>query len=602
MKFDSWERAAIKKISQPPEVPNDIPHPKPPDPTMVPEVMPELVGLTAARATDPLLGVNFNPAQVRLIEACRNPNPNSLTLVLMLKGNRAGGSYALVACWSAIMFGTRDLMFSGSPFAPNWPFLRSARLVAPIKSLEDKGPLQKAMLELFPRGAYSQNRGSGHGYNSQGSTTKGWGWDTITTDQQAIQAAGANLGLVVGSEPPPRDIFVECMTRLSGQGLLIWEMTRLDMAEFIDEYIDAGALLLDGRKVGEIRVVEADIHDSCLEHCGGHRPHSAIEAIIASWPSDEREARQTGKKLRLSGRIYPTYGDHNEISELTDYHQQCWDQGSVRIANCIDPHDARPWCIAWFACFPNQDVVAFAEWPNFDFRSCKVSPVTDIEDYRALIAETEAFIGKPVVMRFMDSGHMYTPGKGTAKTLDIMLRGPCRKCLIEAGATLTDDEQTTAYHAASERCTHKLVYQGWPVYSGSINAGHILVRPHLGDPTRGIPTKFFVMDTCLNLRYGMRHYAYKVEKNPEKAASERASFVNKDWPDLVRGGYAMGWQDWPAEVKPLNTSPLRTGAPADPSIKPKPEYTRGRIGKVVKGLNLNTVRTGGYSNPEPRRM
>ena len=52
--------------------------------------------------SDPLLGVRYNIAQQRLVAAVRDPNPTSLTIVLMLKGNRAGGSFGLVSIWSAI--------------------------------------------------------------------------------------------------------------------------------------------------------------------------------------------------------------------------------------------------------------------------------------------------------------------------------------------------------------------------------------------------------------------------------------------------------------------------------------------------------------------
>ena len=548
---------------------------------------------------DPVMCYRANVAQKRFYSAIANPKPESLTVVLFLKGNRAGGSWGLLTAWSAIMFGTAHPLFQRSPFGRLWPFRRSARLAAPIGSLGDKGPIQTAITRLFPPGRYEMSKGMGHGYFSQGSADTGWDFDMVTYDQDPLQVAGANKGLILTSEPPNQPTFVELLTRLSGNGMMISEMTRLDMATFIEEYVDAGALILDGKKVGEVRVVTADIHDSCREHSGGHQSHSAIEATIAGWPAEEREARRTGKALRLSGRIYPSYGDHNEISEMPDYHQACWDSGQVRIANLIDPHDSRPWFVVWIAAFPNSDAIAFAEWPNLDFRACKVSPITDIEDYRNPIAESEVTIGLPTVNRGMDSGHMYTPGKGNAKTIDIMLRGPCRRCMVAAGAGLDDDDQSDAYQRASQSCTHKLAFQGWPVYSGSINHGHTLVRPNLGGS--GQRPKFYVMDSCPNTRYALRHYAYKVEKNPERAAAERASYINKDGADVVAGFYKLGFQDWPAEVRPLAVNPVRTGAPADPRVSQPPERLWPVVRAKVKGLNLNPVRHGGPANQDPRR-
>ena len=567
---------------------------------------PEIIEGVAILAADPLLGIAFNRSQAKFIDAIKFPPPDrdTITLVPFLKPNGLGGSYSLVSAWAALMFGTRHPRCSGYPFGDKFPWVKSARLVGPIASLADEGPIQKAMRDLFPASGWTQGRGTGKSYFCEGRAGP-WTWEFITSDQAVLQAAAQTHGLIMFTEPPPHDIYSESVTRLRGAGLVLIEMTQLNLAPWFEEIEDSDGLILDGKRVGgKPRIVWGDLEDACRD-CNppgsefpGHRAHTAIEADVASWPADEREARRTGKRMRLSGRIYPTYGDHNEISEMPDYHQACWDSGDVRVACCIDPHDARPWCIAWFACFPNADVVAFAEWPNLDFRACKVSPVTDIEDYRNLIAETEATIGKPTVMRFMDSGHMYTPGKGSAKTLDIMLRGPCRGCLMSSGASLDDDDNSDAYQRASMACTHKLAFQGWPVYSGSVNHGHTLVRPYLGSATQR--PKFFVMD-CPNLRYGMKHYAYKLERNPEKAAAERASFVSKDWPDLVRGGYLMGWQDWPAETKPLAVNPVRTGAPADPRVSKPPERNWPVVRAKTKGLNINPVRLGGPANQDHRR-
>src|SRR5258706_7802975 len=328
-------------------------------------------------AQDPIESFKYNNAQVRFFDAIGNPKTGTLTIVLMLKGNRAGGSWGLITAWSAIMFGTSHRLLKGSPLGEHWPFVKSARLAAPMGSLGDKGPIQTAIASLFPFNRYSQGRGSGKGYYSQGSADTGWSWDMLTYDQATLQAAGATKGLILMSEPPPQNIFTESITRLSGDGLLIAEFTRLDMADFIDEYVDAGALILDGKKVGEVRVVEADIHDACLEHSNGHMPHSAIESAIAAWPVEEREARRTGKKLAKSGRIYTRWGSENELEELPAYHRQCWDSARFNLVQVQDPHDRKPWAIAWFAVFPNSDVVAVAEWPAFSFKDTITSPVFD---------------------------------------------------------------------------------------------------------------------------------------------------------------------------------------------------------------------------------
>ena len=492
---------------------------------------------------DPIMGYRYNDAQKRFVNAVYNPKQGSLTIVLVLKGNRAGGSWGLCSIWSAIMFGSKHPLFKDkSPFDAKWPFRKSARLAAPLGSLEDKGPLQTAMRQLFPAGAYSQTKGSGKGYYAQGETVTGWSWGAMTYDQSSQQAAGANLGLVLMSEPPPQSLFTECITRLSGNGMLIAEFTRLDLSAFIDEYVEAGALLLDGKKVGEVRVVTADIEDSCRDHHNGHQAHSAIEATIAAWPQEEREARRTGKPLNLSGRIYPKWGEENEIEVLPEYHQECWEQGKVRISSVLDPHDRKPWAMGWFATFPNEDVIAICEWPPFDFHTSKSSPINHIEDYRGVILETEAELW-PVVERRIDPNFGQAPKAGTGQSVRTMLAMPCRDC--------------TKNKEFENKCEHKLFYGLSP---DAINDGHALVRSAIGDSSAGVRPKLFALKSaCPNICRGMRRYAYREFKDEHRGTSEAPEMVSKDFPDVVRYTFLSRLDKWPAEPKPIElwTPPTR---------------------------------------------
>jgi hypothetical protein len=361
--------------------------------------------------------------------------------------------------WSAIMFGTQNPAFQGSPFGKNWPFRKSARLVSTIDSLSDKGSLQFAMRHLFPVGKWHQSRGAGKPYFSEGETDDGWMWDCKTYDQTALQAAGANKGVILFSEPPPKPLFTECCTRLRGCGLILIEMTQLDMASYIEDIVKKKGLWLDGKKVGEVRVVRGDIEENCREHhppdpedptkpCG-QRSHASIEADIALWPAEEREARRTGKSLRLSGLIYPGWSEANELKKLPDYHQKCWDQEHVVISTSMDPHDRKPWFKGWFATFPNNDVIAIAEWPPFDFSEAKSSPINDIEDYRNMILETEEAIGYPVQKngRIGDPRFIESPKSGTGETISQMLAKPCRVCFQNYGKNRDD---------LFKKCTHRL--------------------------------------------------------------------------------------------------------------------------------------------------
>ncbi len=503
---------------------------------------------------DPFRFQKFNLAQTRFLRAIKNPKPESLTIVLFLKPNRVGGSRIAIAALGAIMFGTKREAAQCSPFGEHWKFpVKSARLVSTAETLGDTGPLQKAIRELFPVGRYTQNRGVGKSYNSAMKTDTGWDMDMMSYGQDALSAAGTTKGLIIGSEPMPKPMFTECLTRLGGNGLFILECTQLDLAPWLEDMaedaggvtidgITYGKLKLDGKIVGEVRVVRGDIEDSCSQHSNGHQSHSAIEAMIAGWPSEEREARRTGKPLRLSGRIY-NWSDLNELEKLPDYHQDMWNSGKVRISNVIDPADRKPWAIEWFMTFPNEDVVAFAEWPNFDYNACKSSPIVDIESYRDLLLETEAAIGRKVDIHLIDGLFAAAIKSGRGLNILQMLAAPCLDCIKKHGKD-----------KSLEKCQHRLRYKQAPAYDGSVRDGHILVRSAIGDPSKGDRPKLYALkDSTPNFCFAMRRYAYKENQDEEaRGISTVPQFKYKDFPDCIRMLMLNGAHKWPHEVERLD--------------------------------------------------
>lgn len=522
--------------------------------------------------------VNF--FQQRLYHALSNPKPESLTVVLALKPNRVGGSWGMVTSMKATMWGSDNPAFKDiSPFGAKWPFLKSFRLFSTPENLADVGAIQIAIKDLFPRGKYSQSRGVGKSYNSSFTTTNGWTGDMFSYGQDALAAAGANKGFICMSEPPPKPLYSEGITRLSGNGLMLIECVQMDLAEWLEQmaedaggrpaglklYVDEGGrrrwvndpmpdalrfgtLRLDGKVVGEIRVVRGDVEDACREHANGHMAHSAIEAMVAAWPAEERDARKTGKPMKLSGRIYPAWCDDNELDEVPAWHRQQWDEGNVRLVHMLDPHDAKPWAMAWFAVYPNDDVVCFQEWPPFDFSACKQSPVTDLEEYRQIILEMDAACGRPVEFHVIDKLFGNTPGKGTSRTLRKMLSGPCRECLRHIGRTEYEDqdERSQAYLDAERNCKHRLPYVEGVAYKGSVNAGHIIVRPFVGEPSKGRRPKIFSMrEYCPNFNRGMRRYAWDLSKK-----GEEPELINKDFPDLIRNLILKKLHKYPVDAAP----------------------------------------------------
>lgn len=485
---------------------------------------------------DPVDFIAYNPAQERFFAALSDPTAD---IIILDMGNGSGKTFGLGAGVSAIMFGTDNPSLATAKIGSRWPHAKSARFCAPTKVLEDRGPWQKALERQFPVGKYTQRRGQGMGYYSQGETTTGWDWDVMSYNQSPREAVGHTKGLITFSEPPPRDFFNETVSRSRGAALIIIECTPLNYAAWIkEELIDPGYLMLDGRKVGKVVVVRGDIWDNCKDrHKGGQYTTQEIEKQIALWPAEERAARISGEFMHLAGRIYTRWNDINELDKLPDYHQQCWDARKFNLIQVQDPHDRKPWAIAWFAVFPNSDKICIAEWPAFSFKDTVTSPVFDQEEYRDIIISAEEEIGYISDTRLMDPNFGHTPGKGPhGKTIKAVLEGPCRRC-----------------PDTSASCPHSLSYIDPP---DSIPEGHMLVRRAIGEPEKGLRPKLYSLKECSNFCYGMRHYGYKEAK---AGISETPELIHKDFPDLVRYLELSGYGEYQKPSGPQDFGPQRWG-------------------------------------------
>ncbi len=500
----------------------------------------------AAIASDPVAAHAFNPAQLRFFDLVKNPAP-SLTIVEFLKGNGLGGSWSLIALWKAIMWGTKNKNLQGSPFGNLWPFMKSARLVTTAESLSDVGPIQKAMRMLFPFGRWSQTRGSGKGYYSQGKTDTGWDWDVMTYNQDVSEFASHTKGLILLSEPPPEPVFEEVVSRLRGNGMVLVDMTQLDEASWNTDIVENG-LRINGKDIGaEVRHTYGHHHEACKEHnAGGHRTHASIDADYALWlkfGKAHADARASGHSVEMAGRIYPNWQQEvHELADWTEYQRECLDKEQVRVASVVDPHDRKPWACTWWACFPNEDVVCFAEWPNFPFHKADSSPISDIEAYRDVLLETEAHIERRVDMRWVDGKFGAAIKSGRGLNVVQMLTAPCVGC-----------EEAHGKDKAVSECRHRLSYKLAPAYKGSVRDGHILVRSQIGE-NGSRPKMYALREYTPNFCYGMRHYGW----NPKSKDSDgKPELMHKDFPDTARMLLLSKCHIWPAEPTPTKIIPHR---------------------------------------------
>ncbi|KKN22447.1 hypothetical protein LCGC14_0914970, partial [marine sediment metagenome] len=479
-----------------------------------------LIDAEKAIDSDPLLFTEFNPYQLR----CINKFTNKPNMLISAAPNGIGKTFVPVALMGAIMFGSANPLFAGAVFK-NWPFPKQLRFVSTTVNVSDNEAFQTAIQMLWPRGEYRMKRGGGKGYYSE-IQANDFTVDVLSFNQPRLEHASGTKGLVVASEPcPDKRIISENLARLRAGGIFYWEMTPINYAPYAkDDYLDKGGLFDEqGREVGTIVAVPGNVHENCRQCTkGGQLDHKQIEAVIASYPYEEREARREGSFMHQAGLIYQLYGDLNEINEFPKYHQECWDKGKYNLAHVMDPHDRKPFALGWYAIFPNDDVIAIAEYPNIIYHETHSTNDT-VESYRAVIVDTNKDLDHPIDRMLIDPNFGNTPKLGDLTVKQLFAR-PCLDC--------KDAKK-------EDSCGHRLLYTDPP---DSIVEGHMLVRNAIGNPKEDKRPKFFILKpNCPNHCYAMRHYGFKEEKNPDqRGPGTQPLLVHKDYPDLVRYLYNFG--------------------------------------------------------------
>lgn len=168
-----------------------------------------------------------------------------------------------------------------------------------------------------------------------------------------------------------------------------------------------------------------------------------------------------------------------------------------------DPHDRRPFALAWFFVNPQHHLVFTNEWPNEPFVRIKTCS-KGVKDYVELIRGIEKGdnqLGLPlenVVWRIMDPSFGKTKSAVSGRTLqqDFAMEGMWFDCTVD----------------------------------NTIEAGHLAVKERLRDPPQ-----LFCTPHCQNIIDAMLHYRHAEFKRQEAfRVNEKPSEDYKDFADLVR--------------------------------------------------------------------
>lgn len=259
----------------------------------------------------------------------------------------------------------------------------------------------------------------------------------------------------------------------------------------------------------------------------------------------------TNKVSNKAGRIFSNWSEANELDALPSYHQDCWNKGRVAISHSMGPSDRRPWAMVWFATFPNDDSIAFAEWPGFDLHSATTSPLSAAEDFREMILETEANFGGKDVRRGgrIGSPDWFGDEPGSMKH---QFSRPCAACFAK-------HKREDVY----QKCAHRLSYRAAP---DPAPVNHTVMRAAIGDAESKVRPKHYAMkDACPNYCYAIRNYEYSPEARNGDDPSEKPRKRDQGMADVGRLFFNAKLDKWPKESEPFVIDPPRSRGRGTPN-------------------------------------
>lgn len=227
----------------------------------------------------------------------------------------------------------------------NWPYTKRGRIVSDPGNLNS---IVAALGKWFPAGEYTATKGK-KDYLSQWRTKDGWIFDIMSYEQDAKEFEGETLGWVWFDEPPTEAIYKACIARLRMGGVMFITATMLKGSAWLYDKLVVGEVEVEGvngekitRKVANI---EADVEAACIQHgTRGHLEHEQINAMVAEYDPDEREARVHGRFQHLTGLVYKQFKRKVHVIPAFDINMADW-----VVYEALDPHPRNPDAVVWIA-------------------------------------------------------------------------------------------------------------------------------------------------------------------------------------------------------------------------------------------------------------
>ncbi len=467
--------------------------------------------------------------------------------------NSVGKSAASINILGNIIWGSQSEWFQGKRFS-KWTFPKKFWYMSEKDTLKNfvcgiDESTESEISKWFPRGRYSVQK-AGYEYFSQLTTDNLWSGMFKSYDQEVKQFESDKIGVAIFDEPPPESIFNAVLARLTMGGIILMPMTPLtNSAWTLDRLVN------NASQESDIFVLYADIEENCRTHgIRGRLEHSQIERIISFYDPEELDARAHGKFTHLSGLVYKNIHPATHRHSFTPDH---FKQSEFQIFNVVDPHDARPPFVGWFAVDKYKNAWGIDEYPNEMFHLIRSFNLTTPEICK-IIKEREianGWDGKKIT-RIMDPNFGNKPIQAVGKT-------------------------TAEYFAA---CGRDIDYSLW--YNTSVNddlfAGHRMVRDWLSVNADG-ETRFKIAENCQNIWYQLTHYSRNERKGRAleiHGPGENVSEKFKDGADVVRYFFmamrppkkeeaTQTKKPWYADMMEFNQGQPRTNPLRPSGLRPK---------------------------------
>lgn len=302
-------------------------------------------------------------------------------------------------------------------------------------------------------------------------------------EQDSSKFEGSTDDVIHWDEPPPREHYIAALRGILAKGgRMKFTMTAIKEPWIKEEIID---------NFGPDRVFYVKVHMNDNPHLS----EDLKDVWIKAMDPEERKARIEGDFLHLGGNIYKGYDFNHHVIPRDSI-----DPTGLPCGMVIDPHDRKPFFMAWFCVTPEDQVVFFREWPDWELFHKIKSHENTIQDYIELIKEIEEEeeITSQMYYRFID------PNSGNKRNA-VLTEGESFVDILAMGGLYFDYE-----------------------IKDNIAYGHKMVKEAL--KTNGL----FFTDNLKAMPYAMQNYAWDDFKKSAQGIKQVPQEKYKDPCDAVR--------------------------------------------------------------------